>query len=213
MGLGGKRARGKKQNSWIRSVENEALLPSAKTLCIKAQLLNWFAERPGLKVIVYSQFIDMLKILERICGVEGWGSVMYYGGMSLDSRNKAIEEFALDERKKVMLASLKSGGIGLNLTMASKVIIVDPWWNFSMDQQAFCRVFRRGQEQKTEMTRFVVEDTIDTDIIWMQKQKQTEINQVMAEPKERTVMDLMKLFGPVGEDEAGNHFIITEDKD
>lgn len=58
--------------------------------------------------------------------------------MSHDSRDKAVREFETDPTKRVMLASLKSGGLGLNLTMASKVICLDPWWNNAVEQQAFC---------------------------------------------------------------------------
>jgi SNF2 family DNA or RNA helicase len=65
------------------------------------------------------------------------------------------------------------------LTMASKVICVDPWWNNAAEQQAFCRVFRIGQTQETMMTRFVVSNTIDEDMIKMQDRKQAEIDQVM----------------------------------
>ena len=74
---------------------------------------------------------------------------------------------------------MKAGGIGLNLTMAQKVIIVDPWWNNSVEQQAFCRVFRIGQTQETSLTRFVVEKTVDQNMIEMQQRKQEEIDQVM----------------------------------
>jgi SNF2 family DNA or RNA helicase len=69
--------------------------------------------------------------------------------------------------------------VGLNLTMASKVICVDPWWNHAIEQQAFCRVFRIGQTQETTMTRFAVQNTIDEDIIRMQDRKQQEIDQIM----------------------------------
>ena len=67
--------------------------------------------------------------------------------MSHDSRDKAVQEFETDPTKRVMLASLKSGGLGLNLTMASKVICLDPWWNNAVEQQAFCKP-RTGPERR-----------------------------------------------------------------
>lgn len=85
----------------------------------------------------------------------------YTGQISHDSRDKAITEFGNNPDKKIMLASLKCGGLGLNLTMASRVICLDPWWNSAVEQQAFCRVFRIGQQKETRMTRFVVKNTID----------------------------------------------------
>ena len=108
---------------------------------------------------------------------EGWEFVKYTGEQSHDSRQKSIEEFGDPNKdKKIMLASLKCGGLGLNLTMASRVICMDPWWNIgawslpppkkfalerppptdalplAIEQQAFCRVFRIGQTKETRMT-------------------------------------------------------------
>lgn len=63
--------------------------------------------------------------------------------------------------------------------MASKVIIIDPWWNSAAEQQAFCRVFRIGQKQETFMVRLCVKDTVDVKIIGIQARKDWEIKQVM----------------------------------
>jgi SNF2 family DNA or RNA helicase len=69
--------------------------------------------------------------------------------------------------------------VGLNLTMAQKVIMVDPWWNSGSEQQAFCRVFRIGQNKKTYLSRMCVRQTIDQRIVEMQQEKQEEIDEVM----------------------------------
>jgi SNF2 family DNA or RNA helicase len=69
--------------------------------------------------------------------------------------------------------------VGLNLTMASKVIMIDPWWNSASEQQAFCRVFRIGQREETFMSRLCVKNTIDQRLIEMQEHKQHEIASVM----------------------------------
>ena len=63
--------------------------------------------------------------------------------------------------------------------MASKVIMIDPWWNSASEQQAFCRVFRIGQKEETFMSRLCVKDTVDERLIQMQERKQTEIEAVM----------------------------------
>lgn len=81
--------------------------------------------------------------------------------MSHDARDKAIAEFASKDEKIILLASLRSGGLGLNLTMASRVIIIDSWWNSAVEMQAFCRVFRIGQQKETRMARFVIKNSID----------------------------------------------------
>jgi len=76
--------------------------------------------------------------------------------------------------------------VGLNLTMASRVIMLDPWWNDATEQQAFCRVFRIGQKEETYMSRLCVKNTVDERLIEMQKRKQEEIAEVMDDNGERT---------------------------
>lgn len=69
--------------------------------------------------------------------------------------------------------------VGLNLTMASKVIMIDPWWNSASEQQAFCRVFRIGQKEETFMSRLCVKDTVDERLVEMQERKEAEIEAIM----------------------------------
>ena len=70
--------------------------------------------------------------------------------------------------------------------MASKVIMIDPWWNEASEQQAFCRVFRIGQQNETFMTRICVKDTVDERLIEMQRAKQKEIDRVMDDRGRKT---------------------------
>jgi SNF2 family DNA or RNA helicase len=123
--------------------------------------------------------------------------------MSHTARDKAIQDFADKPNIRVLLASLRCGGLGLNLTMASRVIIIDPWWNSAAEQQAFCRVFRFGQRETTFLTKFCVKNTVDERLIDMQEKKQKEIDEVM-DDKNKTarslgLRDLMRLFGNLQE--------------
>lgn len=101
--------------------------------------------------------------------------------MSIDLRDNVVKQFANNPEKKILLASLKCGSIGLNLTMASRVINVDPWFNNSVEQQAFCRVYRRGQEKETTLTRVVVMGTVVDDLLEMQDRKEEEIDTATGE--------------------------------
>lgn len=130
-----------------------SILPSAKTLAVKAQIQNWVKDDPDAKIIIFTQFSDMIRILSRMMQEEGWGWSQFHGAMSFAARDKAILDFAVNPETKVLLASLKAGGVGLNLTMASRVIIVDLWWNESVEQQAFCRCFRIGQDRPVDICR------------------------------------------------------------
>ena len=108
--------------------------------------------------------------------------------------------------------------VGLNLTMASRVVILDPWWNSAAEQQAFCRVFRFGQTRQTLLTRFCVKNTVDERLIEMQERKQKEIDAVMNDDLPGRVgkmdtRDLMRLFGYVRDDENGRPYILVNDPD
>ncbi|TKA37012.1 hypothetical protein B0A54_11376 [Friedmanniomyces endolithicus] len=173
---GKKRSKGGDMEDWIGM--NGGISPSAKTVAAKAQILEWFAEDPDCKIIVFTQFLPMTRILEKICRTEGWSCCKYTGDMSHDSREKAIEEFT--NSKQILISSLKSGGLGLNLTQASRVICLDPWWNNTM--------------------------------MAMKENKQLEIDEAMSDSRKReiSIKDLMKLFGPVDEDDEGRPFIFAE---
>jgi len=108
--------------------------------------------------------------------------------------------------------------VGLNLAMASRVIVIDPWWNNAAEQQAFCRVFRIGQHEATFMTRFCVTNTVDQRLMDMQASKKAEIDSVMEAYGEKTtrplhIKDLLRLFGNLQEDEAGRPFIVVDNPD
>jgi hypothetical protein len=108
--------------------------------------------------------------------------------------------------------------VGLNLTMASRVVILDPWWNSASEQQAFCRVFRFGQTETTCLTRFCVKNSVDERLIEMQERKEKEIDSVMkedagAKASKMGIRDLMRLFGNIRDDEEGRPFIMTDNVD
>ena len=202
-------------DDWIETCGG-AMLPSAKLAATKAAILNWRESCPNQKIIIYTQFLGLGRILAKICEAEEWGYVPFNGKMTIDARSRAIERFKDEPETFIMICSLKAGGVGLNLTMASKVIILDLWFNSCIEAQAYCRAFRIGQQQKVEVVRFVVENSIDEDLIKMQERKDLEINGAMGPGvlgKRATVRQLLELFGEVREDEDQNEFILVEDND
>ena len=113
--------RHKKVNmEWVAYENN--LVMSAKTTAVQVQVEQWLKEEPDKKIIIFSQFHMTMQILEKLCQQKGYKYVTYSGAVSHTARDKAITEFTNDDDTKIMIASLKAGGIGLNLTMASKVV-------------------------------------------------------------------------------------------
>lgn len=135
--------------------------------------------------------------------------------MSHEARDTAITTFATDASTKIMIASLKCGGVGLNLTMASRVICVDLWWNRSVEQQAFCRVFRIGQQaSETFITRLVVKNSVDEKLQALQDSKREAIDKAIDDAKmldQLSLRELMRLFGPVGVGEDKKPFILVDE--
>ena len=200
-------------SQWIDASGN--MLPSAKTLAFKSQVMNYVEKDRTVKIIVYTQFMTMVHILTKICQIEGWACLQFHGGMSQKARKDSLERFNSDPDKNVLIATLRTGGMGLNLVVATRVIIMDPWWNFATEEQAFCRTYRRGQLRETEMVRLMVEGTIDTQIQAMQERKEFKIGMVMSETGRNVrlpIPTLLRLFGPVEEDDQGNQFIYVDDK-
>jgi SNF2 family DNA or RNA helicase len=126
--------------------------------------------------------------------------------MSFPSRQGSISIFEKSAEIKVMIASLKAGGIGIDLTMANKCILVEPWWNDAVQQQAFCRLFRIGQERNVEIVKIAVEDTIDVYMMQLQEKKNKNIEETIGDRAltgRDTTLELMAMFGEVEEHDGG----------
>jgi hypothetical protein len=114
------------------------------------------------KAVVFSQFAFMLDMVElTLRGASPpIGCVRLDGAMSQRQRESAIRRFKTDSEVRVFVVSLKAGGLGLNLTAASLVILCDPWWNPSVEEQAIDRCHRLGQTRAVEVVRLVVRDSV-----------------------------------------------------
>ncbi|THY10671.1 hypothetical protein D6D02_06237 [Aureobasidium pullulans] len=187
---------------WLDADGN--VLPSTKTLAVKAQILNWLDEKtgdPSGKVICFCIWKSMLGMIARICEIEGWGYTTLHGSMSKKVRDEHIENFKSDPKTKILIATLKTGGQGLNLTCARYVLNVDPYWNFAGEIQAFSRVFRIGQEKETEFVNLTLSGTVDDHMNAIKQRKKLEIDQVNAGHKRMTMEELLKTFEPTEDSE------------
>ena len=136
----------------------------------------------GNKVIVFSQFVKMLKFIEVELKNESIPSYLLEGGTKSDDRNQMVKDFQDSSNgTKVFLISLKAGGYGLNLTAADTVIHFDPWWNPSVENQATDRVHRIGQSKVVNIYKLITTNTVEEKILSLQNKKRNLINMAIGE--------------------------------
>jgi SNF2 family DNA or RNA helicase len=172
--------------------------PSAKlTKCV--ELLEQF-NNDGQKTIVFSQFVSLLDLLQVPIEDKKWPMLRYDGGMSADARDAAVQKFTDTQTHNIMLISLKAGNSGLNLVAASRVIILDPFWNPYIEMQAVDRAYRIGQQNEVEVHRILIQGTVEDRIIELQEQKRKLVDSALDEGANKSlgrldVGQLAFLFG------------------
>jgi non-specific serine/threonine protein kinase len=168
-------------------------LPSGKFDAFKDLITDCIEE--GHKVLVFSQFVQMLHI------IRSWMSISqmpfcYLDGSSKD-RFDQVDKFNQTEDIKVFLISLKAGGTGLNLTSADYVIHYDPWWNPAVENQATDRTHRIGQLRQVFSYKLICQNTVEEKILKLQEQKKDVAEAVIPGQdafKSLTRTDLESLF-------------------
>lgn len=123
------------------------------------------------KALIFSQFLGMLGLIRQRLDELGVKYEYFDGSTSAPDREKAIQNFQNNDEVRVFLISLKAGGVGLNLTAADYVYIVDPWWNPAVEQQAIDRTHRIGQTKNIFAYRMICKDTIEDKILSLQEKK------------------------------------------
>ncbi len=121
------------------------------------------------KILIFSQFVGMLDILKAALIQEGIGYA-YLTGQSSD-RGSIVHNFKTSKEVRVFLISLKAGGVGLNLTEADYVYLVDPWWNPAVENQAIDRIHRIGQDKAVIALRLICKDSVEEKIMHLQQKK------------------------------------------
>jgi non-specific serine/threonine protein kinase len=146
------------------------------------ELVREISENTGNhKALIFSQFLGMLGLIRDQLEKLGIPYVYFDGGTSMTEREKAINEFQNSEDCRVFLISLKAGGVGLNLTAADYVYIVDPWWNPAVEQQAIDRTHRIGQTKSIFAYRLICKDTIEEKIMMLQERKLNLVKDLIAD--------------------------------
>jgi SNF2 family DNA or RNA helicase len=160
------------------SAKLEALLPQLQELV-----------EEGHKVLVFSQFTSLLALVRSRLDKQGL-QYEYLDGRTRD-RAERVERFQTDADCKLFLISLKAGGVGLNLTAAEYVFLLDPWWNPAVEAQAIDRTHRIGQSKPVFAYRLIARNTVEEKVLELQKSKR-ELADAILGGEGRVLADLKR---------------------
>jgi len=153
----------------------------------------------GEKVLIFSSFKKALILATKT--LEEQTKIKYLtltGEKKSTEREGIVEKFNNDEKITAMFISLKAGGVGLNLTSATNVIILDPWWNIAAQMQAIDRAYRIGQTKKVTVYKYITKNTVEEKILKLQQKKKKLSDTIVTNSKNylkgATEKDIFKLF-------------------
>ncbi|KAK7471064.1 hypothetical protein VKT23_002480 [Stygiomarasmius scandens] len=174
--------------------------PSTKMKFMMESIVKLAKERPDEKTMIVSQWTGCLGLVSDYLEENKIPHVKYQGDMNRHQRDAAVRIFMSKQNSKIMLMSLKCGGVGLNLTRANNVISLDLGWSQAIEDQAFDRVHRLGQVREVKVNRLVIENTVEDRILDMQRRKQDLADGSLGEGNGKkigklSVKELANLFG------------------
>jgi len=163
------------------------------------ELLNEIEDNTGgHKVLVFSQFTGMLGLIAEEMQQRNISYLYLDGSTKAEERSRLVEQFQSTHDEKIFLISLKAGGLGLNLTAADYVYLVDPWWNPAAEQQAIDRTHRIGQQNKVFAYKMICRDSVEEKILSLQQRKKSLADDLISEDagfvKKLTAEDVEYLF-------------------
>ncbi|PHH73698.1 hypothetical protein CDD82_5318 [Ophiocordyceps australis] len=144
---------------------------SAKVAALIWQLRALRREHRGIKSVVFSQFTSFLSLIEPALERAKMQHLRLDGSMAQRARAAVLQQFSERPGFTVLLISLRAGGVGLNLTSAGRVFMMDPWWSFAVEAQAIDRVHRLGQEDEVRVVRFIVRESVEERMLRVQERK------------------------------------------
>lgn len=177
-----------------KMVEPEYTGDSGKMEDVTSMLNN--AIQDNHKILVFSQYVKHLTLVRK--HLEQQKIPYAYLDGSTTDRKSVVEKFQADSTLKVFLISLKAGGLGLNLTQADYVFLLDPWWNPAIEAQAVDRAHRIGQQNRVFTYKFITKDTVEEKILSLQQRKLKLANELITTEesfiKSLTKDDIHSLF-------------------
>ena len=154
--------------------------------------------KDGHRFLIFSQFVSALNIVKEEIEKMGIKYFMITGDTSAKDRLQICNDFNNDEDYKIVLISLKAGGTGLNLVGADVVIHLDPWWNYSAQNQASDRAHRIGQTRTVEVIKLIAENSIEERVVSLQDEKKELVDKVISNDdssiKKLSIKDLKSIL-------------------
>jgi non-specific serine/threonine protein kinase len=123
------------------------------------------------KILVFSSFVKHISLYTDWCKKQHVPYCLLTGETATENRETEVNEFQTNPQKQLFFISLKAGSVGLNLTQATFVVLLDPWWNPFAENQAIARAHRIGQTKPVNVVRFIAKDTIEEKILSLQQKK------------------------------------------
>lgn len=163
--------------------------PSAKIAKSLDLIMEVTSDTPDEKLIVFSHFTTTFDLMGYALRQGGISYLRYDGSMGVEEKNRTIEEFYQGDAR-VLLISLKAGNVGLTLTCASHVIIMDPFWNPYVEEQAMDRAHRYGQQREVNVYRLLIRESVEARILDLQERKKELIGSALDEKQLRTTSHL-----------------------
>ncbi|KAK4443417.1 DNA repair protein rad5 [Podospora aff. communis PSN243] len=171
---------------------------SSKVASLIKHLRDLRRENPTMKSVVFSQFTSFLSLIEPALTRANMRFLRLDGSTSQKKRAGVLSKFKDSEKFTILLLSLKAGGVGLNLTCAQRVFMMDPWWSFAVEAQAIDRVHRMGQEDEVKVYRFIVKNSVEERMLKVQDRKKfiaTSLGMMSDEEKKKQrIEDIMELL-------------------
>ncbi|KAL3628014.1 DNA repair protein rad5a [Castilleja foliolosa] len=173
------------EKNWVESSKVSALMLELGIL-----------QSAGSKSIVFSQWTAFLDLLQIPLSRSDIKFLRLDGTLNQQHRERVIKQFSEEDDIKVLLMSLKAGGVGINLTAASNAFVMDPWWNPAVEEQAVMRIHRIGQTKSVSIKRFIVKGTVEERMEAVQARKQRMISGALTDHEVRTarIEELKMLF-------------------
>ncbi|KAH9956779.1 SNF2 family N-terminal domain-containing protein [Russula dissimulans] len=153
---------------------------SSKIEALVEELSNLRNQDATTKSIVFSQFVNFLDLIAFRLQRAGFSICRLEGTMSPQARDATIQHFMNNVHVTVFLVSLKAGGVALNLTEASRVYLMDSWWNPAVEFQAMDRIHRLGQRRPVQAIKLVIEDSIESRIVQLQEKKSAMVDATLS---------------------------------